>query len=91
MIKWDSEGFLLASCADDDDAALLWSPASNDYLKSFKGHTNSINALRWSNSFPSSSNYQSGQSKPAPVLATASKDHTVRLWDVEFGKTIMTF
>jgi WD40 repeat protein len=33
MIKWDPSGVVLASCADEDDAAMIWSPGSNDYVK----------------------------------------------------------
>lgn len=56
MIKWDPNGGVLASCAEGDDMALLWSPLSNVSLLALKGHTKSVNALRWSNSYHTSNN-----------------------------------
>ena len=82
MIKWDPNGAILASCADDDDTALLWSPNSNESIRALRGHTSSINAIRWTN-FLSSNAY-------APLLATASKDTSIKIWDIETGNSIMT-
>mgnify|MGYP001587564830 CR=1 FL=1 len=28
---------------------------------------------------------------PTPILATASKDHSIKIWDIEYGKSVMTF
>ena len=82
MIKWDPAGSLLASCSEDD-IALLWSPKQNEYIQAYKGHEEHINALRWS------SNFQGSTQTPS-ILATGSRDRSIKLWDVEYGKCILT-
>lgn len=86
MIKWDPMGSLLASCSDDEQA-IIWSPKSNEPLvilggSQIGGHSMSINALKWNNQ---------SQIPYLPYLATASRDSTVKIWDVEYKKCLLTF
>ena len=78
-IKWDPSGTLLASCSDDCTAK-LWSMGSTACVRDLTSHTKQIYALRWSPTGPGS---------PTPnadlLLATASFDSTVRLWDPHTG------
>lgn len=83
-VKWDPSGTLLASCSDDSTAK-VWDVSSNSKLPlyDFTSHKQEIYTVKWSPTGPRSQN----PSKP-PMLATASFDGTVRLWNVENGSCI---
>jgi len=73
-IKWDPSGTFLAS-ACDDKTAKLWKLADNQAYRTFREHEKEIYTLEWN---------------PVPhhgvhLLATASFDATVRLWDPSTG------
>jgi WD40 repeat protein len=89
MIKWDPVGSLLASCAEDE-VAYLWSSKSNDSVKVFKGHTSSIDVIKWNHHPQGGAGFNPLAAIPVPILATGSRDQTVKLWDVEYGKCLMT-
>lgn len=88
-VRWDPTGTRLASCSDDGTAK-LWSvagleapaPAGGAVQPThvLRGHGKEIYTLKWSPTGPGSAN------PGAPlVLATASFDATVRLWDAATG------
>ena len=91
-MKWDPAGSLLASCSEDE-VIYLWSPKQNEAVKAFKGHESSVNNIKWNN-HPFQSHGGGAQSilgaYPTPIIASAGRDQTIRLWDVEYGKCIMT-
>jgi len=79
-IKWDPSGQLLASCSDDYTAK-LWSMTSTNALHDLRQHTKEIYTIKWS---------PTGQGSANPganlVLASASFDSTVRIWDPVTGQ-----
>ena len=89
-VRWDPTGQLLASCSDDGTAK-LWAmtglegaPQAAGAVQTpvhvLRGHGKEIYTLKWSPGGPGSAN------PGAPlVLATASFDATVRLWDAATG------
>ncbi|XP_008780930.1 WD40 repeat-containing protein HOS15-like [Phoenix dactylifera] len=81
-IKWDPTGSLLASCSDDGTAK-IWSLKQDKCLHDFKEHSKEIYTIRWS---------PTGQGTNNPnqqlVLASASFDSTIKLWDVELGRLL---
>ena len=80
-VKWDSSGTLLASCSDDCTAKVWDVNASNSLPKwDFKSHQQEIYTVKWSPTGPGSKN----PNKPL-MLATASFDGSVRLWNVYDG------
>eukprot|EP00960_Hanusia_phi_P040797 754656-Hanusia_phi.AAC.5 len=81
-IKWDPTGTMLASCSDDSTAK-IWSVKQDEPLHDFRLHTKEIYTLKWSPTGPGTKN----PNKP-PLLATASFDSKVRIWDVEKGECI---
>jgi len=83
-IKWDPTGTLLASCSDDFSAK-VWSMKNNKPICNFNTHTKEIYTIRWSNTGPGTNN----PNRPL-VLASASFDHTVKLWDVAGSKELCT-
>ncbi|XP_076920079.1 WD40 repeat-containing protein HOS15-like [Bidens hawaiensis] len=81
-IKWDPTGTLLASCSDDSTAK-IWSLRQDTYLHDLKEHTKEIYTIRWSPTGPGTNN----PNQPL-VLASASFDSTIKIWDVETGRLL---
>ncbi|KAM0066628.1 putative transcription factor WD40-like family [Helianthus debilis subsp. tardiflorus] len=81
-IKWDPTGTLLASCSDDSTAK-IWSLKQDTCLHDLKEHTKEIYTIRWSPTGPGTNN----PNQPL-VLASASFDSTIKLWDVETGRLL---
>ncbi|XP_062021709.1 WD40 repeat-containing protein HOS15-like isoform X2 [Rosa rugosa] len=81
-IKWDPTGSLLASCSDDHTAK-IWSMKQDKYLHDLKEHVKEIYTIRWSPTGPGSHN-----PNQQLVLASASFDSRIKLWDVELGTLI---
>jgi COMPASS component SWD3 len=52
-----------------DNVAKIWSPFSGELIRNLNGHTKGLSDIAWS---PNS-----------VYLATASDDHTIRIWDVD--------
>ncbi|OVA15925.1 WD40 repeat [Macleaya cordata] len=84
-IKWDPTGSLLASCSDDGTAK-IWSMKQEKYVHDLKEHSKEIYTIRWSPTGPGTSN-----PNQQLVLASASFDSTIKLWDVELGNLIYSF
>ncbi|XP_048493674.1 WD40 repeat-containing protein HOS15 isoform X2 [Beta vulgaris subsp. vulgaris] len=81
-IKWDPEGSLLASCSDDCTAK-VWSMKQNMYLHDLREHAKEIYTIKWSPTGPGSRN-----PNQKPILASASFDSTIKLWDIELGSLL---
>ncbi len=79
-IRWDPSGTLLASCSDDHTAK-IWSLKSDDPLFDLKEHTREIYTIKWSPTGPNT-NYPNKNL----VLASASFDATVKIWDIHTGR-----
>lgn len=86
-VKWDPSGKLLASCSDDCTAK-VWDVESNRTtpLYDFKSHQQEIYTVKWSPTGPGS-NFPGKKA----MLATASFDGSVRLWDVSDGSCFRVF
>ncbi len=81
-IKWDPSGTLLASCSDDFTAK-VWSLGQDRCLHDLREHQKEIYTIKWSPTGPGSNN----PNRPL-MLASASFDATVKLWDVKDGVCI---
>ena len=79
-IKWDPTGTLLASCSDDYTAK-VWSLKQDSCVHNFSDHQKEIYTIKWSPTGPGTNN----PNLPL-VLASASYDATIKLWDVDQGK-----
>jgi len=86
-VKWDPSGSLLASCSDDCTAK-VWDVNSDrkDPMYDFKSHQQEIYTVKWAPTGPGSKNPDK-----KPLLATASFDGSVRLWNVQDGTCIQVF
>ena len=78
-IKWDPSGRLLASCSDDYTAK-LWSMGRDSCVHDLRDHSREIYTIKWSPTGQGSANPSANL-----LLASASFDATVRLWDPEAG------
>ncbi|KAK7939230.1 hypothetical protein WMY93_002556 [Mugilogobius chulae] len=83
-IKWDPSGMLLASCSDDMTLK-IWSMKQETCVHDLQAHSKEIYTIKWSPTGPGTNNPNSNI-----MLASASFDSTVRLWDVERGVCIHT-
>jgi len=81
-IKWCPRGQLLASCSDDWTAK-IWNMSSEKYQLDLREHSKEIYTIRWSPTGPGSANPNAKL-----VLASASFDSLIKIWDVEKGKCI---
>ncbi|XP_010547532.1 PREDICTED: F-box-like/WD repeat-containing protein TBL1XR1 isoform X2 [Tarenaya hassleriana] len=81
-VKWDPTGSLLASCSDDITAK-IWSIKQDNFVHDLREHSKEIYTIRWSPTGPGTNN----PNQPL-MLASASFDSTVKLWDVELGKML---
>jgi transducin (beta)-like 1 len=83
-IKWDPSGTYLASCSDDYTAK-IWSPKQDKHVHDFREHTKEIYTIKWSPTGVGTNNPNRNL-----LLASASFDSTIKLWDVEAGQSIHT-
>jgi len=83
-IKWDPQGNLLASCSDDMTLK-IWSMRQDTCVHDLQAHNKEIYTIKWSPTGPGTSN-----PNMSLILASASFDSTVRLWDVDRGACIHT-
>lgn len=83
-IKWDPQGKFLASCSDDMTLK-IWSMDRDKCLHDLQAHQKEIYTIKWSPTGPGTNNPNMNL-----VLASASFDSTVRLWDVEQGTCLHT-
>ncbi|GKU98889.1 hypothetical protein SLEP1_g11825 [Rubroshorea leprosula] len=81
-VKWDPTGSLLASCSDDITAK-IWNVKQDNYVHDLRQHCKEIYTIRWSPTGPGTNN-----PNQQLILASASFDSTVKLWDVEQGKLL---
>ncbi|CAF0996889.1 unnamed protein product [Adineta ricciae] len=78
-IKWDPQGRLLASCSDDMSLK-IWNMTKDTPVHNLQAHNKEIYTIKWSPTGPGTMNPNANL-----LLASASFDSTVRLWDVERG------
>jgi len=83
-IKWDPQGNFLASCSDDMTLK-IWNMKQDTCVHDLSAHSKEIYTIKWSPTGPGTKNPNANL-----VLASASFDSTVRLWDVERGTCIHT-
>jgi transducin (beta)-like 1 len=83
-IKWCPRGQILASCSDDSTAK-LWSMSRDRCVHDLRAHTKAIYTIKWSPTGPGTPN-----ANLPLVLASASFDALIKIWDVEHGKALHT-
>ncbi|KAI2803416.1 hypothetical protein RDWZM_001456 [Blomia tropicalis] len=83
-IKWCPSGRFLASCSDDMTLK-IWSMNQDFAVHDLQAHQKEIYTIKWSPTGPGTIN-----SNLNLLLASASFDSTVRLWEMERGLSLYT-
>ncbi|KAH8409355.1 hypothetical protein KR222_001557, partial [Zaprionus bogoriensis] len=83
-IKWCPQDQLLAS-GSDDMTVKIWSMDRERCWHDLRGHQREVYTICWSPTGPGTQNPNMKR-----ILASASFDSTVRLWDVESGSCLQT-
>mmetsp|Transcript_49257 Transcript_49257/g.127050 ORF Transcript_49257/g.127050 Transcript_49257/m.127050 type:complete len:496 (-) Transcript_49257:770-2257(-) len=84
VVQWDPSGRLLASCSDDSTVR-IWNLQEDESIMTLKGHHRGIYTIKWR---PKRKDDDKSDSR-ADVLASASIDNSVKVWDVSKGKAIL--
>uniref|UniRef100_A0A8C5KMD3 F-box-like/WD repeat-containing protein TBL1XR1 n=1 Tax=Jaculus jaculus TaxID=51337 RepID=A0A8C5KMD3_JACJA len=83
-IKWDPTGNLLASCSDDMTLK-IWNMKQDNCVHDLQAHNKEIYTIKWNPTGAGTNNPNANL-----MLASASFDSTVWLWDVDQGICIHT-
>jgi transducin (beta)-like 1 len=83
-IKWDPSGQYLASCSDDCSAK-IWTQKQDTPVHDFQEHQKEIYTIKWSPTGPGTNN----PNQPL-MLASASFDATIKIWNVTAGQCVHT-
>ncbi|XP_071739052.1 WD40 repeat-containing protein HOS15-like [Rutidosis leptorrhynchoides] len=81
-VRWDPTASILAS-GSDDNTVKIWRSKKEKHVHDFTDHTKEIYTIRWSPTGPATAN-----PNKQLLLASASYDATVKLWDVNSGKLL---
>ncbi|MBO3460830.1 serine/threonine protein kinase [Aetokthonos hydrillicola Thurmond2011] len=84
-IAWSNDGKILAS-GSSDKKIKLWQVSNGQEIRTFSGHSNAVSSVTFSPIPPSSLE----QREPRGILASASWDQTIKLWQINTGKEICT-
>jgi WD40 repeat protein len=82
-------GHLLVS-GSADRTVKVWDVRTGEVLNSLEGHTGSISSLAIIRSASSSSSSSSSSSPLSPIIASASFDKTIKLWNLYTGECVGT-
>lgn len=67
---------LTSGVTANDRVVKIWSPFTGELIRNLNGHTKGLSDIAWSSD--------------SVYLASASDDHTVRIWDVDSVSVIRT-
>jgi WD40 repeat protein len=73
MVKFDYSDTLVVSCSDDSTVR-LWDVEKAKCTKVLKGHSYTVNAVRWA------------ENQRNNLVVSVGRDYTVRLWDSRSGE-----
>jgi len=86
-VAWSPDGDYIAS-GDDHHTIQVWKALTGMHIITYAGHTDEVRALSW-NPNRGAGTLTGGQVMPrSKRIASASNDHTLRVWQVDTGKKI---